>query len=111
MINVEVTVSGTVLRDVKAKGHAQSGKFGENIVCAAVTTLLRTTTLLIEAQTDITIRGGAENPGTVSLIVDEVPPFRRTWLEGVTDFFLFGLRLLENEYPQEIMLTIKSSKE
>ena len=107
MINIEVVISEQKLRHVKADGHAGNTGYGTDIVCAAVTTLLRTTASLLEAQKDIPIEGEAPAPGLLNVSIKKVPFDRIGWLEGVTDYFLYGLRMLEKEYPDQISLIIK----
>jgi hypothetical protein len=107
LINVEVTVSERKLRCVTADGHAEHGVHGSDIVCAAVTTLLRTTASLLDERRDVLIMGEARSPGSMNLTVEKVEPYLSEWMEGVTDFFLYGLRMIEREYPERIRLILK----
>ncbi len=108
MIRLEVTLSGSVLASVHASGHA-SGKSesGGNIVCAAVTMLLRTAAQLLEREASINIQGESKEPGSMDLEIVSVSPERRSWFEGITDYVVFGLQTLEREYPDKLYLQIQ----
>ena len=86
-----------------SKGHAHYASSGSDIVCAAVTVLLRTTLqVLLESygqsvQTDITTRG------TLAFrVAQEVQD--RARLKYAGDFLRNGIKSLEIEYPQHVRL-------
>ena len=93
---------GLLLR-FDADGHAGSDPRGQNIACAAVTTLLRTAGRLC-AERSLVREGGGEKPGELRLVVAPVPERDRPWLRGVTDFLLRGMKDLQDEFPREIHL-------
>lgn len=106
MIRVHVRLRGGRLFQVKAEGHAESGRKGSSIVCAAVTVLLRTAARTIGGRTGIASTAGAAGPGDLGFRVDRCEAESEPWLSGVTDFLLQGLRDVAAEYPDEVQLTL-----
>lgn len=111
---IEASVMRTVWNDdkisyeVKAKGHAGAGKYGQDIVCAAVSVLMQTLANEVEE---------AARAGTVALgavahgdgwIKVEVTPTREScnmveaWVELVQD----GLDALAESYPENVELVV-----
>ena len=111
---IEASVMRTVWNDdkisyeVKAKGHAGAGKYGQDIVCAAVSVLMQTLANEVEE---------AARAGTVALGVVahgdgwmkvEVTPTREScnmveaWVELVQD----GLDALAESYPENVELVV-----
>jgi uncharacterized protein YsxB (DUF464 family) len=94
------------LRSFEASGHAEAARKGRDIVCAAVTTLLRTTGRLLAAQTDLRVEGGSPEAGRMSLVLSEPPERKREWVRGVTAMLLSGLADLDREFPGRLKLDI-----
>ncbi|MBN2553970.1 MAG: ribosomal-processing cysteine protease Prp [Spirochaetales bacterium] len=94
------------LRGFSVSGHAESGQRGQDLVCAAVSALLRTAARILELQPDIGVRGGASEDGRMELLLDRLPPARRQWLAGVTDFLVRGVRDLQEENPEAISVRV-----
>lgn len=104
---IEASVMRTVWNDdkisyeVKAKGHAGAGKYGQDIVCAAVSVLMQTLANEVEeAARAGTVALGAVAHGDGWMKV-EVTPTREScnmveaWVELVQD----GLDALAESYP------------
>jgi uncharacterized protein YsxB (DUF464 family) len=94
------------LKDFQASGHAGSGKKGEDIVCAAVTVLLRTTARLISREKSLETRGEALGPGGMTFFLISMPAEYREWVKGITDFLLGGLLDLKDEFPNYLTIDI-----
>lgn len=107
---IEASVMRTVGNDdkisyeVKAKGHAGAGKYGQDIVCAAVSVLMQTLANEVEEAARVgTVVLGAVAHGDGWMKV-EVTPTREScnmveaWVELVQD----GLVLLQREYPENV---------
>lgn len=92
------------LQAFRAGGHARAARAGEDIVCAAVTVLLRTCAQLLSATPAAVSR--APKPGELALVLGSVPPERVEWLRGITDFLLAGIKSLQNEYPDRVTVKI-----
>ena len=76
------------------------------MVCAAVSALFRTAARVLKLQPDMVVRGSASEDGRMELLLDRVPPARRQWLEGVTDFLVRGVRDLQEENPEAISVRV-----
>ena len=111
---IEVRVMRTVWNDdkisyeVKAKGHAGAGKYGQDIVCAAVSVLMQTLANEVEeAARAGTVALGAVAHGDGWMKV-EVTPTREScnmveaWVELVKD----GLDALAESYPENVELVV-----
>ena len=111
---IEASVMRTVWNDgktgyeVKAMGHAGAGKYGQDIVCAAVSVLMQTLANEVEeAARAGTVALGAVAHGDGWMKV-EVTPTREScnmveaWVELVQD----GLDALAESYPENVELVV-----
>lgn len=111
---IEASVMRTVWNDdkisyeVKAKGHAGAGKYGQDIVCAAVSVLMQTLANEVEeaARAGLVALGAvAHGDGWMKV---EVTPTREScnmveaWVELVQD----GLDALAESYPENVELVV-----
>lgn len=107
MLRILLAVSRDgLLRRFEAEGHAGAG-FGNNIACAAATTLLRTAGRACTAQ-GIAADGGAARPAHITLELAGKPAGDEGWLRGVTDFLVRGLSDLSREFPDQVALRIET---
>ncbi len=85
-----------VLSFCTASGHAEYGAKGHDIVCAAVSILLRTTVLTLEK-----VKTAVEAPsrGCFSLKVVQYDVSESERLRYAADFLRMGFLSLEKEYP------------
>lgn len=103
---MHATVRKGVLQEITADGHALDRNSEANIPCAAVSTLLRTAAWALDLEEGVSIDGTAENPGDFRLQVRSVVNSKLQWLEGVTDYLIIGLKTIEQDYPDEIVLDL-----
>ena len=111
---IEASVMRTVWNDgktgyeVKAKGHAGAGKYGQDIVCAAVSCLMQTLANEVEeaARAGLVALGAvAHGEGWMRV---EVTPTREScntveaWVELVQD----GLDAMAESYPENVELEV-----
>lgn len=94
------------LKEFQASGHARAARAGEDIVCAAVTVLLRTCARLVSSTAGDTALVAAPKPGQMTLILGSWPAEKVEWLRGITDFLLAGVAGLRNEYPDRLTVKI-----
>ena len=94
------------LKRIKAAGHSETGAYGENIVCAAVTIILKTGANILFLDKKLETSGNADKPGKMSFSVTKIQPEKREWVKGITDFLLAGLSDLKSQFPDEISLEI-----
>ena len=99
-----------LLRRFEAAGHAGTVRRGENVACAAATTLLRTAARVCAGRGIATEGGGGER-GTMHCIVDAPGAADEGWLRGMTDFLLRGLQDLREEFPKAVVVTMEVTEE
>lgn len=96
---------GGNLVSVDASGHAGTGKRGSDIVCAALTVLLRTTAGVLTGKglvADVKTSGR----GSLSVIVTAYTEVDLPFLEYAADFLLEGLGSLAGEYPDAVEVNV-----
>ena len=108
MIEIEAVLDdeGT-LRACKATGHAGAGKAGTDIVCAAVSVLMRTALSVLSGREGITVRGGAPKSGHLWLEAD-FKAEGRDFLFAAGVFLLEGLKSVAQEFPKNCKLNIRT---
>jgi len=106
MIKIEAVLEtdGT-LRACKAEGHAGAGKTGTDIVCAAVSVLMRTALSVLSGRKGITVRGGAPERGQLWLEVDYEAE-GRDFLFTAGVFLIEGLKSIAQEFPKNCSMSI-----
>ena len=109
MIEIEAVIdSDGVLRACKASGHAKAGKTGTDIVCAAVSVLMRTACCILSGRKGIVFNGGAPEKGQLWLEV-EYDAEGKDFLFAAGIFLIEGLKSIALEFPKNCALTIKTS--
>ena len=108
MIKIEAVLEkdGT-LRTCQASGHAGAGKAGTDIVCAAVSVLMRTAHKILCERKGVTVRSGAPEKGQLWLEVDYTAE-GKDFLFAVGVFLLEGLKSVELEFPKNCKLDIRT---
>jgi len=94
-----------ILRSCKASGHAGAGKTGSDIVCAAVSVLMRTAVRALSNREGVTVRYEAPEPGLLFLEADYTGG--RDFLFAAGVFLIEGLASVAEEYPENCRLTIR----
>lgn len=94
---------------VEAKGHAGFADFGQDIVCAGMSTIFATTAeMMLRMQRDCETRGDLATVqlerGNVLLEFEPMPEARdkADWL---WQFLEAGCRLIAESYPQYVVIT------
>ena len=106
VIEAVLEADGT-LRSCKASGHSGAGKAGTDIVCAAVSVLMRTAFNILSGKNGITMRGGAPEPGQMWLEADYNADGKE-FLSAAGIFLIEGLKSVAQEYPQNCSINIKT---
>jgi uncharacterized protein YsxB (DUF464 family) len=96
-----------VLRACKASGHAGTAKNGQDIVCAAVSVLLRTAVNILSGRDGITIKYGAPEKGFLWLET-EYKAEGRDFLFTAGVFLIEGLKSVAMEYPKNCRINIST---
>lgn len=90
------------LKHIAVMGHAEYVIGGQNILCSAVTALVRTVAHAFTKYEDFKASVKAVQPGDLELWIDAHPQNRREWEKGVTEVLLTGIFDLEADYPDSI---------
>jgi uncharacterized protein YsxB (DUF464 family) len=96
-----------LLRSCKVQGHAGSGSKGADIVCAAVSVLVRTALRTLSGRDGITIRGGAPERGLLWMEADYTAEGRE-FLSAAGSFLTEGLKSVSEEYPDYCEMNINT---
>ena len=88
-------------------GHVSlaAGPRGGNVICAAVTGLVRSCLEVVASAPGIVADGSAGREGKLRVTVGSVDDERRDWLRGVTDVLVSGVRRMATDAPGEVELT------
>jgi len=106
LIDIEAVLDeNEILRSCKAGGHAGKGQTGD-IVCAAVSVLMRTAACTLSDREGITVRYEAPEPGFFFLEA-EYKAEGRDFLFASGVFLIEGLASVAEEYPNNCRLTIR----
>ena len=106
MIDIEAVLDENgILRSCRAGGHAGAGKTGSDIVCAAVSVLMRTAVRALSNREGVTVRYEAPEPGLLFLEADYTGG--RDFLFAAGVFLIEGLASVAEEYPENCRLTIR----
>lgn len=84
---------------ITVKGHAGYDEPGKDIVCAGVSTLVQTLIQSIEELTSDKIQYSM-SPGTVDIRFGNLSERA----QALTDSFFVGIRLIADEYPENVQL-------
>ena len=84
---------------VDSSGHSGFAAKGHDIVCSAVSVLLRTVSRTLELEPSIEVAGKVEKEGEFHLKLSLLDVSKRAWLQGVSAFTVMGLKDLASEYP------------
>jgi uncharacterized protein YsxB (DUF464 family) len=97
MIDAALDEAG-ILRSCKAEGHAKAGPRGGDIVCAAVSVLMRTALQTFSGRKGISVRGDASRRGLFRIETDYTPE-GKDFLSAAGAFLMEGLKSVSREYP------------
>ena len=107
MIEIEAVLDENgILRSCRAAGHSGAGKTGTDIVCAAVSVLMRTAVRSLTGRKGITIRCDAPEPGFLNLEADYTEE-GRDFLFAVGIYLTEGLASVAEEYPQNCKFSLR----
>ncbi len=109
MVSVRVALDrdGVVSR-VEARGHADGARRGENVACAAVTTLVRSAFEALASEPGVDAAATAPTEGELRFAVRRCADGAREAARGITSFLTIGLSGVEREYPGSVELTIEA---
>ncbi|MDR2136530.1 MAG: ribosomal-processing cysteine protease Prp [Treponema sp.] len=106
MIRARVALDGAgLLRSCRVEGHAGWGRRGADLVCAAVSVLLRSALRTLSGRKGISLRGAAPDRGLLWMEVD-YDAEGRDFLAAAGAFLVDGLRSVAEAYPKCCCITI-----
>lgn len=112
-----ITVRATVAQDgclssLAVTGHASlgAGPAGDNVICAAVTAIVRACADAVTNRESIRVSGRAASPGELHMVV-EAEEAEREWLRGVTDVLLTGIGRIAQESADDAVLIVNNQGE
>jgi uncharacterized protein YsxB (DUF464 family) len=97
---------GGLLKSCRVRGHAGAGKRGYDIVCAAVSVLMRTAVRVLSAREGITVRSGAPERGGLWLEVEGTAEGGE-FLAAAGAFLSEGLLSVSGEFPEFCQVKIE----
>ncbi|MDR1908965.1 MAG: ribosomal-processing cysteine protease Prp [Spirochaetaceae bacterium] len=107
MVEIDAAVDEAgLLVSCSVNGHAGAGPRGGDVVCAAVSVLLRTAFRVLSDRQGIRLRGGAEERGSFTMETG-CEAEGRAFLEAAGAFLLDGLESVAGLYPEYCNMTIR----
>lgn len=108
MIVAEVVLDrGGLIKSCRIEGHAGAGPLGADVVCAAVSVLVRTAAATLARARGVEISGFAPERGTSGFDVHATSA-ETDFAAGVTEFLLEGLRSVAREYPNNCIVRVRT---
>ena len=98
-----------ILCSCRALGHAGAGKAGSDIVCAAVSVLIRTVIGTLSKKKGVDIRYEAPEPGLVWLQAGYSAEGKDS-LAAAGEFLAEGLRSVAEEFPDNCNFFIRTDR-
>jgi uncharacterized protein YsxB (DUF464 family) len=106
MIRIDATVDSVgLLRACRVEGHAGAGPKGADIVCAAVSVLVRSALRTLSGRKGIDVRGAAPERGSLWMEVDYTGEGKE-FLAAAGTFLLEGLKSVSEEFPDHCRMDI-----
>jgi len=96
------------LRSCTASGHAGYAAKGSDIVCAGVTSLLRTVLSLLESDAGVSLTSDSSEPGSLAFQVQNCDRASEALLIHCGDFLRCGVKLVADEYPDYVSLRVQT---
>ena len=97
------------LQSCTAEGHAGFAKKGYDIVCASVTSLLRTVALVLENKPTVELDEKTFGRGSLAISVKKHSGDDESLLQYSFDFLNVGLSQLQKDYPDCVELRVENS--
>ena len=109
MITIAVVLDESgLLKSCDIRGHAEAGKRGTNIVCAAVSVLARTAVEVLSEKEGITVQSKTPKRGELTLKAKAISADGKRFLDAAGTFLIKGLDSVAKEYPEYCTITVTS---
>ena len=96
------------LRSCTASGHAGYATKGFDIVCAGISSLLRTVQCLLESDAGISLVSDSPEPGSLAFQVQSCDGASKALSVHCCDFLRCGIKLVADEYPDYVSLRVET---
>lgn len=96
------------LSSCKTWGHAGFARSGSDVVCAGVSSVLRTVVFLLQNKTGVSVQTDAPEPGTLAFRVSDNEKALDAFLIDCADFIQAGIGQIAAEYPAHVVLRVKT---
>ena len=111
MIAIAVVLDDSgLVKNCRVKGHAGAGKPGHDIVCAAVSVLIRTAQSTLTGRKGITVRSEAPQRGVFTMEIVVQNGEGRDFLAGISAFLVEGLLSVAMEHPKNCSMTVTKER-
>lgn len=94
---------------VSVSGHAFAAEYGSDVVCAAVSSLLIATINGLEEYVGLDTKANVEN-GKTGFIIPEEDPTQAIQAQAIVHTFYLAMTGLEEEYPDNVEVTLGEDK-
>jgi uncharacterized protein YsxB (DUF464 family) len=98
-----------LLKVCTIKGHGNAGNAGDDVICAAVSVLIRTALRVLSDKPGVTIRGAAPERGALWMEADYTPE-GRDFLFAAGLFLTEGLKSVAEDYPGHCKMNIYTER-
>ena len=98
--------SNNIIKYVSAEGHAGDSPAGKNIICAAVSVLIRSAYRTIVKNSKVEACITAKNEGSLYFRIIKFDESQTEWLKGISDYLLTGIKDIESESPDSVKIVI-----
>lgn len=88
-------------------GHSGAAVQGQDVVCAAVSVLVRTALLSLSSREGIRVVAQAPGPGTLGMSV-EYDPSGMAFLQAISVFLREGLESVASEWPEHCKVCVQT---
>ncbi len=103
MISVHIVTEEGCLVLAEAEGHAGTGRYGSDLVCAAVSVLFRTTGVVLEKKVP-SVSMETSGRGSFRIQAGEFSSDEKDCLLYAAEFLGCGISSLAAEFPEAVML-------
>jgi len=108
MTTVTVKRDGERISEVTVKGHSGYGKYGKDIVCAAVSAITQTALMgVIEYSSEKIVYTVNEEEGFMRFSVPESSGDTKLRIDAILDTMILGLKDVEKGYGSYVKVEVK----
>ncbi len=107
MVSVHIVTEEGCLVLAEAEGHAGTGRYGNDLVCAAISVLFRTTADVLEKKIP-SVSVETAGRGTLRIRTGKISSENRCCLLYAAEFLCSGISSLSEEFPDALELRMES---